>query len=733
MSLRPRVSVVIPTYNEQGNIYPLAVRIDGALTSKNIKYELIFIDDYSTDSTRAEIKALAGKFPVSMKLKVGERGKRQSLLQGFGMARANVVAMIDADLQYPPEAIPAMLEMIQEDAVDVVVANRVGAHAGSLRRLSSRMFRKLFGKAVWKFDVDVQSGLKVFRKTVLERAHLAPGGRAFDLDFLVQARNGGYRIAGHNVDFARRSTGSTKGKPVTDAAQIAGSALRLRLAPRNYIPFDRQRAIENGHGFHYKGAEYVTHNRLKLKDIAVERTTLRQRSVILVLVAAAALFLVTSWHSFLVTLVTLLTSLYFADLLFNLLLVYRSFFRYTEISANPKEIARVSGWPRYTVFCPLYREAQVMPQFIAAMKQLDYPKDKLEVLLLLEEDDLETVKEIRTLDLPPFIKVVIVPDGMPKTKPKACNYGLLLATGEYAVIYDAEDIPDPDQLKKAVIAFQKVGSNVGCIQAKLNYYNWNQNLLTRLFTLEYSLWFNLILTGLQSVGAPIPLGGTSNHFRTKDLRTLGGWDPFNVTEDADLGMRIAKRGMTTAVLDSTTMEEANSEFMNWLKQRSRWIKGYMQTYLVHTREISQFAKTGKRINMLTFQLVVGGKILSLLINPLLWLMTLFYFTLSSAAASFIHSLYLGPIFYIGAVSLIFGNFLYVYYYMMGAARRGQPELIIYAIFVPVYWLMMSIAALYALRDLIVRPFHWHKTQHGLHLGDKSNAKAVEKLMVGARL
>jgi len=176
-------------------------------------------------------------------------------------------------------------------------------------------------------------------------------------------------------------------------------------------------------------------------------------------------------------------------------------------------------------------------------------------------------------ELPDYVRVLVVPHSLPKTKPKACNYGLNYARGDFLVIYDAEDIPEPHQLKKAYLGFENALDSVKCLQAKLNYYNPDHNLLTRLFTAEYSLWFEVILPGLQSVNGYIPLGGTSNHFRTRDLITLEGWDPFNVTEDCDLGARIFKRGWRTAIIDSVTLEEANSNAWNWLRQRSRWIKG----------------------------------------------------------------------------------------------------------------------------------------------------------------
>lgn len=418
-----------------------------------------------------------------------------------------------------------------------------------------------------------------------------------------------------------------------------------------------------------------------------------------------------NWHIALILIVSILTILYFLDLVFNLSVILRSSAKATEIVISPEEIAERKTWPRYTIFCPLYKEAHILPQFIEAMTSLDYPKDKLEILIILEEDDQETIKIAEGMKLPKAFQIVVVPHSLPKTKPKACNHALDFATGKYAVIFDAEDIPAPDQLKKAVIAFEKADEKTICLQAKLNYYNPHQNLLTRLFTLEYSLWFEVILTGLQSFNGPIPLGGTSNHFRTEYLHELKGWDPFNVTEDADLGMRIAKGGYKTAIIDSVTMEEANSQLKNWFKQRSRWIKGYMQTYLVHMQTASDFSFS----DFVIFQLVVGGKILSALINPIMWLMTIGYFVSRATFGGFISSLYIGPILYIGGFTLIIGNFIYAYIFMIGVAERKQWSLVKYGLLSPFYWLIISFAAYYALAELIIRPSHWHKTKHGLHL------------------
>jgi cellulose synthase/poly-beta-1,6-N-acetylglucosamine synthase-like glycosyltransferase len=409
--------------------------------------------------------------------------------------------------------------------------------------------------------------------------------------------------------------------------------------------------------------------------------------------------------------------LYLGLILVNVVISVNAFLRSPEEQIDEPIIhaLRDADWPSYTILCPLYRETKVVPQFVQAMRNLSYPTDNLQILLLLEEDDDETRDAIEALILPSYFKIVIVPEGSPRTKPKACNYGLMQATGQYIVIYDAEDIPDPLQLKKAVLTFANHGPEVACVQAKLNFYNPHQNLLTCLFTAEYSLWFDLILPGLQRMGFSIPLGGTSNHFQTRTLRTLGGWDAFNVTEDCDLGLRLHRFNLQTVVLNSITYEEANSQFRDWLRQRSRWVKGYMQSYLVHMRNPFRYLYSGSLGEFLSLQFMVGGKTAVLFLNPLLWLLVAMYFFLRPVLGDAYQTLFPKPLLYLGTLSLIFGNFFYYYLYLVACVRRKHYGLIRWALLVPFYWLMMSVAAFVALFQLIVKPHYWEKTEHGLHL------------------
>jgi cellulose synthase/poly-beta-1,6-N-acetylglucosamine synthase-like glycosyltransferase len=369
--------------------------------------------------------------------------------------------------------------------------------------------------------------------------------------------------------------------------------------------------------------------------------------------------------------------------------------------------------PVYTILVPLYREPELIGHLIESLSKLDYPKTKLDIKVLLEADDEETPAAFREIDPPPHFQMVIVPDSEPKTKPKACNYGLLQARGDFVVIFDAEDQPEPDQLKKAIVAFRKAPADVVCLQCQLNYFNQRQTLLTRWFTSEYSMWFDLMLPGLDAEGVPIPLGGTSNHFRLDGLIDSGAWDPFNVTEDADLGVRLHKRGLRTEMLESTTYEEATSQVANWIRQRSRWVKGYIQTWLVQMRHPFRLLREIGLKSWLSFQLTVGGTVLVFLLNPIYWLLTTAWLL---TEAGVIESAFPSFLYYAGGIGFYFGNFILAYMFAAGTARRGYHDLVKYALFVPVYWLLMSIAAWKGMLQLITKPFYWEKTQHGLFEG-----------------
>lgn len=474
-------------------------------------------------------------------------------------------------------------------------------------------------------------------------------------------------------------------------------------------------------------------------ESAVITFTTAQRFRLLIFLVACLVFFAFDWKIFITVLNFVVSGLYFVIILHKLVSVLLSSVASWDVKVSERSVAALADdeLPFYTILLPMYKEPEVAQKVISAALSVDYPKDKMEVLLLLEHDDEDTRKALEGVELHPCVKTVIVPEGGPRTKPRACNHGLDVAKGEYLVIYDAEDRPEPDQLKKAVAAFKEQPGRVVCLQAKLNYYNPNQNWLTKWFTMEYSVWFDLFLPGLHALRSPIPLGGTSNHFRTSVLRELGGWDPFNVTEDCDLGIRLYKHGYRTRILDSTTHEEANSRLWNWIRQRSRWVKGYVQTHLVHTRSAPFGLGLIRRLGLwryLSFLLIVGGLAFVLLLNPVYWVIGALYLAkpwqmwyeryVDEAMTRLDPWSVVSQVFWYVAVGLLIANALFILINVLGCIRRKRYSLLPWALFSPLYWIFMSLAAWKGFFQLFTRAHYWEKTHHGLT--DETGATANKK-------
>ncbi|HJT96334.1 MAG TPA: glycosyltransferase [Mycobacterium sp.] len=367
--------------------------------------------------------------------------------------------------------------------------------------------------------------------------------------------------------------------------------------------------------------------------------------------------------------------------------------------------------PVYTVLLPVYDEPAIVTNLINGVGKLDYPSEKLEILLLVEEDDIATQTALFDADLQ-SVRIVLVPHSMPKTKPKACNYGMSLPDlkGELVTIYDAEDIPEPLQLRRAVAAFRHTPAEIGCLQARLAYFNERQNLLTRWFSLEYDQWFGVVLPAVEELRCVVPLGGTSNHMPTKVWREIGGWDEFNVTEDADLGVRLARHGYRTLILDSITLEEANSDVVNWIRQRSRWYKGYLQTMLVHLRNpVALRDEIGTKATLRLINMT-GGVPLTSALNLLFWF-TMVVWVLGRP--TFVADLFPPLTYYICLALFIVGAPVSIFVGLIATQALGKPHLWWAAMLAPFYWILQSIAALKALYQLVFRPFFWEKTVHGL--------------------
>jgi cellulose synthase/poly-beta-1,6-N-acetylglucosamine synthase-like glycosyltransferase len=708
------VSIVIPVFNERENMRLLMKRIEETMEPTGFSYELLFIDDHSTDRSVAFIRSL-GDERVRILQNRGRSGKSSSLLLGFRAARGNAIVMIDGDLQYPPEAIPAMLDALEFS--DIVIANRKQRHTSRLRSSLSRVYQRFFCRHLLHLRVDVQSGLKAFRPEILPIVRFNPSPWGFDGEFLYQAVRKGYRLSEVDIVFDERRHGKSHVRPLRTGLELIWGAVKLRLRslPEDLLPFFY---YPHASEYHTRGFEN-TDDYLFLPEIESARRHLYVETVSLFLFSALVgvlllrgITMLTGIPSLLI-LSGLVACIYLSLIIFKVRIVLTSA-RRDPLKFSDEEIAAIrdDDLPVYTIIIPLYQEADVIPQIMKAMSSIDYPTDKLDVIITLEAYDHETKEAIDAAHPPAYFRTLILPDVVPKTKPKALNVAFLEAKGEFLVIYDAEIVPDGDQLKKAYLAFRR-HRDIACLQTYLDHYNANQNWLTRLFNAEFSFHYDLFLPGLQHKDYALPLSGHSTHFRSNVLAKVGAWDPYNLTEDCDIGIRLFRKGYRTDIIDSHSTEEATSTVGAWIAQRSRWMKGFIQTSIVHLRHPIRLKKElGSWTKFAIFLIVVPGSVLMNILNLFYWaLLGMWVFTRSAE----IQALFPGPVLYVSIFCFAVGNFLFMYLNLLGLYRRQRYGLVKYGLLFFFYWLMLGYAAVRACVHLIAKPYQWEKTKHGKHL------------------
>jgi cellulose synthase/poly-beta-1,6-N-acetylglucosamine synthase-like glycosyltransferase len=373
--------------------------------------------------------------------------------------------------------------------------------------------------------------------------------------------------------------------------------------------------------------------------------------------------------------------------------------------------------PIFTILIPLYKEKEIANHLLERVKLLDYPRDKLDVCLVMEADDATTRESLGHTNLPVWIRPIAVPKGTLKTKPRALNYALDFARGTLVGVYDAEDAPAPDQLRKVARHFANRGEKVACLQGVLDYYNAPANWLTRCFTLEYAGWFRVVLPGLERLGLVVPLGGTTLFFRRNVLEKLGAWDAHNVTEDADLGVRLARHGYRTELIATTTQEEANGRFWPWVKQRSRWLKGYAITYGVHMRDPAKLYRDLGARRFWGFQILFAGTLSQFVLAPVLWSFWVMPFGFEHPMGDYLQGWFL-----ISVVAMfIFSELTNMFVLALGVTKAKKMWLIKWIPTMHFYFPMAAIAAYKGFYELTFKPFYWDKTAHGILLPTTSNA------------
>lgn len=376
--------------------------------------------------------------------------------------------------------------------------------------------------------------------------------------------------------------------------------------------------------------------------------------------------------------------------------------------------------PIYTIVVPVFREANVIADLVMAIEAIDYPKGKLDIKLVAERRDSDTLSRIAGMRLPTRYELVVAPPGEPSTKPRALNIALTTARGKLLVVYDAEDAPSPGQLRLAAARFA-ADRSLDCLQARLAIRNPGDSWLSKLFAVEYAVLFDLINPGLCALRLPIALGGTSNHFRLASLIAVGGWDEWNVAEDADLGIRLARRGLKIGSLSSDTSEEAPHELGNWFRQRVRWQKGWMQTTIVHARKPARFVTSLGTLRAVSAATLIIGSILSALLWPAFALDTLVRALEAGRDKSawreatdvFTYILALGGIWALALPAIV-------------ACKLRRLDLTVKDLALAlVYYLLVSLAAWTAILDLVARPHYWAKTEHGRTRGGSAHPASAE--------
>jgi len=364
--------------------------------------------------------------------------------------------------------------------------------------------------------------------------------------------------------------------------------------------------------------------------------------------------------------------------------------------------------PVVSLLVPLYKEREIASALVASLARLDYPPEKLDVLLAIEADDHLTRQAVLQCHLPPWIRPITVPPGHPRTKPRALNFALNFARGAIIGIYDAEDRPEPDQINHVVQRFAEVGPEVACLQGRLDYYNANHNWIARSFAIEYASWFRVLLPGVQRLGLFVPLGGTTLFIRRDTLRDLGGWDAHNVTEDAELGLRIARNGYRTEMIDTTTHEEANAAVWPWIAQRARWQKGYLMTWGIAMRRPTALWRELGPLRFVAFQVQVLFAVLGFLVAPLLWSLVVKPFGVSHPLDAL-----LNPVQYAALAVLMVTSLLSSWAIAFHATRaRHLRRLRPWVLLTELYYILATISAWRAAVEMLVKPFWWAKTAHG---------------------
>lgn len=494
------------------------------------------------------------------------------------------------------------------------------------------------------------------------------------------------------------------------------------LVARNQpdVPSLLQRSIDHDLQTHYSDrltdrARHLLRDRQPVMS-ALSPSPVWMRFAFICLASAIPIGLIVAWQATLTALLSIV--LFYCVLSMSLKIALTLAALMPQKTASHRATHRT---PIVTIFLPVHKEGFALASLVQALERLDYPKDRLDLKFLVEEDDPLTRDTLATLDLNAPFETLVIPESQPQTKPKAMNYALPFARGEIIGIYDAEDAPEPDQIRKAVAALDAADDNTVCVQCRLNHYRATETSLSRMTSAEYTLWFDMLLNGLSRLRLPVPLGGTSLFIKAAAIREIDGWDPYNVTEDADLGLRLARKGWRAEVIESTTWEEPPVEFKQWCGQRSRWIKGFMVTWLVHMRSPLKLVRELGVRNALAINIMLMDGFVAFLLQPIFWLAIAWALVIGGVPWA---SLYEPGLTLAIALSFAIGQGFILLATFVAVRRRFGLGRALWSPFIWLYWQCATIPAYKALSEMFGRRFAWTKTEHGLSKEAKQRRDAA---------
>lgn len=708
------VSVIVPAAKDMHWLPGCFERVSHAFEGTEYEYEVIVIDDRSNDGSAEYVRSMGGVMPVRFLVKRGAKGRASSIKEAADEARGSRIVLLDPDLVFERDEFLAMLRTL--DTVHVAVAER-SKYPFFAYKVFSRLYRWIFSHMLLSVHADVRSGLKMFRHTLLESLRFDPHfdpRLGFDALLLFHARSQGLAIESVRMAYTRPMFHHGVWDSVLSRTTLAMGIVTLGFSrsARALFPFL----------YPPQPQEYFEAGFTNINDylfLAPEQSAKGHLTREVYFLIFYVFFIIIGYF----WIIYALTEKNFAWLFFFhiaviqfTLIVFKVYVVSITFRLPPQPPKALSdedkkNLPVISVILPVYKEKEVLPQLCQRMADMDYPPDKLDLIFIFESGDDETINAFTQMDKPAHFKGLVSPDVQPKTKPKALNVALRETKGEFLVIFDAETLPETDQFMKAMAAFT-YSPHLDYVHCRIDVYNANVNWLTKMYTAEFAFFYNFFLPGLATVKSPTPISGHSVYFRREQLIKVGGWDAYNLAEDCDIGIRMFRNGYKNAsVLDSASWEQSTTRLGDWIKQRTRWMQGFVQTSMVNLRFPALLWKDlGGLRNVFMFMFHVPGGVFLNGLNLVQWMMLVFWYATNDPI---MQTIFTDVLLYLSVLSFFLANLMFTYFNLLGLYYRKYYSFVGLALLSPFYWLLLSYATLRSILRFFRQESTWDKTNHPL--------------------